>query len=120
MTDEIGLGSDFATTFVMVMPGQFPQEFVNIDVPPGMKRSDVFELGRRVSYKDGNWQLRIDYKDQVADIIDAINRLVAPHGLKFRSDGLPHDGYEIYYLGSSIDSYEMPHIIDRPIEIELD
>lgn len=43
-------------------------------------------------------KIRIEYDDTAFNIIQMINNVLKDKGLKFVSDNLPHDGYEIYTL----------------------
>ena len=42
--------------------------------------------------------LRIDYDDDVCDIVDEINDALEEHGLCFEDDEQPHDGFNILTL----------------------
>lgn len=53
-----------------------------------------------------NQVLRIGYKDQATDIIDAVNKLIAPYGLKFVDDDLDHDGWIEYVF--AVDDAALP------------
>jgi len=54
----------------------------------------------RAEYKDGEFagQMRLDYDDQLDDVVVKVNKLIAAHGLKFEDDGKEHDGFCIYAL----------------------
>lgn len=43
-------------------------------------------------------KIRIEYDDTASNIIVIINNILKDRGLKFVSDNLEHDGYEIYTL----------------------
>lgn len=43
-------------------------------------------------------ELRIEYDDDCVTIMDGVNALLEPHGLKFHSDDEVRDGFEIYEL----------------------
>ena len=43
-------------------------------------------------------QVRLEYDDQVLDIIDKINRALFVKGLKLEDDGKDHDGFMILNL----------------------
>jgi hypothetical protein len=43
-------------------------------------------------------QVRIDYDDQLNDVVDKINRVLRSRGLIFVDDELLHDGYCVYTL----------------------
>jgi hypothetical protein len=44
--------------------------------------------------------MRIDYDDQLLDVIDKVNKILAARGLRFTDDGQMRDGYMIYTLES--------------------
>lgn len=43
-------------------------------------------------------QVRIEYDDDVLNIIDKINTALERHGLVFVDDDLPHNGYCLFIL----------------------
>jgi hypothetical protein len=43
-------------------------------------------------------QVRIEYDDQLNDVVDKINTALERHGLVLVDDGLPHDGYCLFSL----------------------
>lgn len=51
-------------------------------------------------HEDGEFQgqMRIEYDDQLDDVVVKANKLLAVHGLQFVDDGQPHDGFCIYAL----------------------
>lgn len=46
-------------------------------------------------------QIRIDYDDQLNEVVDKVNAALAAHELEFRDDGEAHDGYCLYNLVST-------------------
>ncbi len=43
-------------------------------------------------------ELRINHDDDSLEVVDKINKLLHPHGLRFVCDDQPHDGYELFTL----------------------
>lgn len=42
--------------------------------------------------------LRIEYDDNIVDVVDRLNDALEEHGLKFEDDELPHDGFNVLTL----------------------
>ena len=42
--------------------------------------------------------IRVDYDDQIDDVINKINVALEEHGLSFRVDDQVHDGFDLYEL----------------------
>lgn len=40
--------------------------------------------------------LRIDYRDQLHDFIDKVNRTLVPFNVRFKDDEQPHDGFCLF------------------------
>lgn len=52
---------------------------------------------QRLSSTD-NFQVRINYDDQLEDVMEKVNEALEEQGLHFVADGLEHDGFMLYTL----------------------
>lgn len=46
----------------------------------------------------GEYDIKIDYDDNILDIIDQINFHLESHGLMLDCDNKEHDGFELYRI----------------------
>ena len=47
---------------------------------------------------DNSLEIKIDYDDDVLDIIDKVNEVLAKVGMVLQYDNREHDGFDIYSL----------------------